>query len=156
MIYVAREVWVNRERGADDPPVTRAQMWQGLKMKADNALPFVPAMSKCEVLERTVNGLTRDVEIRGVAARERITFYPERKVVFLRLSGPADGFIVNEILDDPNGDLKLRFSFALQLVNADSDSMKEKEFRQVMEKDYLAAVDATLAAIRRSVKDGRI
>ena len=156
MIYVSKEVPVNRERGVDDPSLNRAQMWHGLKMKADNALPFVPAMSKCDVLERTANGLTRDVEIRGVAARERITFYPERKVVFLRLSGPADGFIVNEILDDPNGDLKLRFSFALQLVDADSDSAKEKEFRQVMENDYLAAVDATLAAIRRAVKEGRL
>ncbi len=156
MIYVSKEVSVNRERGVDDQSLTRAQMWHGIKMKADNALPFVPAMSKCDVLERTANGLTRDVEIRGVAARERITFYPERKVVFLRLSGPADGFIVNEILDDLNGDLKLRFSFALQLVDADSDSTKEKEFRQVMERDYLAAVDATLAAIRRAVKEGKL
>lgn len=156
MIYVAREIFVNATRGPDDPVLSRAQMWQGLKMKADNALPFVPAMSKCDVIERTANGLTRDVEIRGVGARERITFYPERKVVFLRLSGPADGFIVNEILDDDKGELKLRFSFALQLTDADSDSAKEKEFRAVMEKDYLAAVDATLAAIRRAVNERKL
>ena len=156
MIYVAREVSVNGTRAADDPVLNRSQMWTGLKMKADNALPFVPVMTKCDVLERTVNGLTRDVEIRGVGARERITFYPERKVVFLRLSGPVDGFIVNEILDDEKGELKLRFSFALQLIDADSDSGKEKEFRAVMEKDYVAAVDATLGAIRRAVKEGKL
>ncbi len=156
MIYVAREISVNAERGAENPSLTRGQTWQGLKMKADNALPFVPVMTKCVVLERTSDGLTRDIEIRGAAARERVTFYPERKVVFLRLSGPVDGFIVNEILDGANGDLKLRFSFALQMVDADSDSTKEKEFRQVMERDYAAAVDATLAAIRRSVKEGRL
>ena len=156
MIYVAREVSVNGTRTGDDPVLNRSQMWTGLKMKADNALPFVPVMTKCDVLERTANGLTRDVEIRGVGARERITFYPERKVVFLRLSGPVDGFIVNEILDDERGELKLRFSFALQLIDADSDSGKEKEFRAVMEKDYVAAVDATLAAIRRAVKEGKL
>lgn len=156
MIYVAREIAVNAGRSADDPALTRAQVWAGLKMKADNALPFVPVMSKCDVLERTANGLTRDIEIRGVPAREKITLYPERKVVFLRLSGPADGFIVNEILDDAAGELKLRFSFALQLVDADSDSAKEKEFRAVMERDYLAAVDATLAAIRRAVKERKL
>jgi Domain of unknown function (DUF1857) len=156
MIYVAREVSVNDSKGPGDPILNRSQIWAGLKMKADNALPFVPAMSKCEVLERTERGLTRDVEIRGVPARERITFYPGEKVVFLRLSGPADGFIVNEILEDAAGDLKLRFSFALQLVDAPSDSAKEKEFRGVMERDYLAAVDATLAAIRRAVKEEKL
>jgi hypothetical protein len=36
-------------------------------------------------------------------------------------------------------------------VDAPSDSAKEREFREVMERDYLKAVDATLAAIRRMV-----
>jgi hypothetical protein len=156
VIYVSKEVPVNATRAAEDPKLSRAQVWAGLKMKADNALPFVPVMSKCDVVERTPNGLTRDIEIRGEPARERITFYPERKVVFLRLSGFADGFIVNEILDDGAGDLKLRFSFALQLVDADSGSAKEQEFRGVMERDYLAAVDATLGAIRRAVREGKL
>jgi Domain of unknown function (DUF1857) len=156
MIYVAREISVNGTKAPEDPALNRAQVWAGLKMKADNALPFVPVMSKCEVLERTERGLTRDIEIRGVQAREKITLYPSEKVVFLRLSGPADGFIVNEILEDAAGDLKLRFSFALQLVDAGSDSPKEKEFRAVMERDYLAAVDATLAAIRRAVKENKL
>ena len=68
--------------------------------------------------------------------------------MFLRLSGNADGFIVNEVLGDDD-DLRLRFSFALQLVDAPSDSAKEREFREVMERDYLKAVDATLGAIRK-------
>ena len=156
MIYVSREIAVNATRGPDDPVLTRTQMWAGLKMKADNALPFVPAMTKCDVIERTATGLTRDVEVRGQPARERITFYPERKVVFLRLSGFVDGLIVNEILNDTAGELKLRFSFAMQLVDADSDSAQESELRSVMERDYLAAVDATLAAIRRAVNEKKL
>ena len=50
-------------------------------------------------------------------------------------------------------DLRLRFSFALQLVDAPSDSREEREFRQIMERDYLKAVDATLGAIRKMVAD---
>jgi hypothetical protein len=121
-------------------------------MKADNALPFVPGMAKCDVIERTANGLVRDIVFRGEDAREKITFYPEEKVVFLRLSGNADGFIVNEVLGD-NDNLRLRFSFALQLVDASSDSAKEREFREVMERDYLKAVDATLGAIRKMASE---
>jgi hypothetical protein len=76
-------------------------------MKAENALPFVPGMAKCSVVNRTANGLVRDIIFRGEDARERITFHPEKKVVFVRESGNVDGFIVNEILGDDNN-LRLR------------------------------------------------
>jgi hypothetical protein len=145
MIYVSKEISVN-EPG--QPKLSRSDVWKGLVMKADNALPFVPGMAKCDVIERTAKGLVRDIVFRGEDAREKITFYPEEKVVFLRLSGNADGFIVNEVLGGDD-DLRLRFSFALQLVDAPSDSAKEREFREVMERDYLKAVDATLGAIRK-------
>ncbi len=121
-------------------------------MKAENALPFVPGMAKCDVVERMPNGLVRDIVFRGEDARERITFYPEKKVVFVRESGNVDGFIVNEVLGGDD-DLRLRFSFALQLVDAPSDSPEEREFREIMERDYLKAVDATLGAIRKMVAD---
>jgi Domain of unknown function (DUF1857) len=120
-------------------------------MKAENALPFVPGMATCNVVKRMPNGLVRDIIFRGEDARERITLYPEKKVVFVRESGNVDGFIVNEILGDD--DLRLRFSFALQLVDAPSDSPEEREFRQIMERDYLKAVDATLGAIRKMAVD---
>jgi hypothetical protein len=145
MIYVSKEIAVN-EPG--QPKLSRSDVWKGLVMKADNALPFVPGMAKCDVIERTAKGLLRDIVFRGEDAREKITFYPEEKVVFLRLSGNADGFIVNEVLGGDD-DLRLRFSFALRLVDAPSDSAKEREFREVMERDYLKAVDATLGAIRK-------
>jgi hypothetical protein len=156
MLYVTKEISVNGTRMPGDPVLTRAQVWAGLRMKADNALPFVAVMSKCEVVEYTENGLVRDIEARGQAARERITFYPEKRVVFLRLSGPADGFIVNEILDGEDGDLKLRFSFAMQLVGVDSGSPQEDEFKKVMECDYATAVDTTLAAMRQAVNSGHL
>lgn len=154
MLYVVKEVSVNRDRAAGEPELTRAQVWEGLKRKANNALSFVAAMSKCDVIERTDDGLVRDIDIRGVPARERVTLYPQNKVVFLRLSGPADGLIVNEILDGADGDLKLRFSFALQLVDAASGSPEEKQFGAVMARDYAAAVDSTLSAIRQAVASG--
>jgi hypothetical protein len=150
MIYVSKEVAANGDRS--HPKLSRSEIWRGLVMKAENALPFVPGMAKCNVVARTADGLVRDIVFRGEDAREKITFYPEEKVVFVRQSGNADGFIVNEVLGDGD-DMRLRFSFALQLVDAPSDSAKEREFREVMERDYLNAVDATLGAIRQMVTD---
>jgi acetylaranotin biosynthesis cluster protein L len=149
MIYVTKEVAVNE---AGYPSLSRSDVWRGLVMKAENALPFVPGMAKCDVVKRLPNGLVRDIMFRGEPARERITFYPESKVVFLRESGNVDGFIVNEVLGE-EPDLRLRFSFALQLVDAASDSPAERELREIMERDYVKAVDATLGAIRKMTSD---
>ena len=150
MIYVSKEVAANGVGG--HRKLSRSDIWRGLVMKAENALPFVPGMAKCDVVARTPNGLIRDIVFRGQDARERITFYPEKKVVFVRESGNVDGFIVNEVLGNDD-DLRLRFSFALQLVDAPSDSAEERELREIMERDYVKAVDATLGAIRRMVAD---
>ena len=152
MIYAVKEISVNRFREQGDPLLTRAQVWAGLQRKARNGVPFIPAMTRCHVVEDTEAGLIRDVAIRGIAARERVTFYPPKKTVFTRLSGPADGVIVNEILEGPDGELKLRFSFALQLVDVDSGSPEERHFGSHMCDDYSSAVDAVLAEIRREVK----
>ena len=153
MIYVAKEIEVNRGLASGQPRLTRSQVWKGLVMKAENALPFVPGMAVCTVVERSEGGLVRDIVFRGEDAREKITFRPEEKVTFVRLSGNADGFIVNEILGDGD-DMKLKFSFALQLVDAASDTAA-REMRAVMERDYLKAVEATLQAIRQMVAQGR-
>ncbi|RZT10148.1 protein of unknown function [Duganella sp. CF402] len=154
MIYAVKEVSVNRFREQGDPLLSRAQVWAGLQRKARNGVPFIPSMTRCEIIEDTETGLIRDVAIRGEIARERVTFYPPKKTVFARLSGPMDGLIVNEILETPDGDLKLRFSFALQLVDVDSGSPEEREFSSYMCDDYSSAVDAVLAEIRRTVKAG--
>ena len=123
MIYVSKEVAANESVPSGHPKLSRSDIWKGLVMKAENALPFVPGMAKCNVVKRTPNGLIRDIIFRGEDARERITLYPEKKVVFVRESGNVDGFIVNEILGEDD-DLRLRFSFALQLVDAASDSRR--------------------------------
>ena len=152
MIYVSKEVGANDGAASGHSKLRRSDIWRGLVMKAENALPFVPGMAKCNIVKRLPNGLIRNIVFRGEDARERITFHPETKVVFVRESGNVDGFIVNEILGGDD-DLRLRFSFALQLVDAPSDSPQEHEFRQVMERDYLKAVDATLVAIRQMAAD---
>ena len=35
-----------------EPRLTRDEVWRGLVMKAENAVPFVPGMTRCEIVER--------------------------------------------------------------------------------------------------------
>jgi hypothetical protein len=118
-------------------------------MKADNALPFVPAMTLCEVLERRgEHEFDREIEFRGQRFTERITLEPESRVTFTRIAGDVLGTIANEI-EERDGELFLRFSFALVLKGVAPGSAEEADYAEGMKGDYLKAVEATLGAIRR-------
>ena len=146
MIYVTNAIPVNAE---GEPELTRSDVWSGLVMKADNALPFVPAMTLCEVLERRAeHEFDRDIEFRGQRFTERITLEPESRVTFTRIAGDVLGTIANEI-EERDGELFLRFSFALVLKGVAPGSAEEADYAEGMKGDYLKAVEATLGAIRR-------
>ncbi|WP_433684818.1 SRPBCC family protein [Nocardia sp. CA-119907] len=146
MIYVTHRLPVN-EPG--EPTLDRIAVWQGLVMKANNALPFVPAMTHCEVTARLDDWtFDREMELFGDRYSERIALQPERRVVFTRLSGPVLGTITNDIEEDA-GELFLRFSFALVLGGVQSGSPEESAYADETTTHYIAAVGATLNAMRR-------
>src|SRR3989442_5082626 len=151
MIYVSHQLPANE---AGYPHLDRAAVWDGLVMKANNALPFVPAMTFCEVVARhSEHVFDRDIEFRGQRFTERITLEEPHRVVFTRIAGPVLGTIANEIegagAEGTGDDLQLRFSFALVVAGMEGGSAAEREYADSMTGDYLKAVAATLNAMRR-------
>jgi len=156
LFTMSRAVPVNDRSNPELPVLNRDQVWRGLELKAENALPFVPQMTKCDTFERGDNYLIRDILIRGEDARERVTFYPKRMVQFDRLSGSTLGTIKNEIEEDAHGELSLRFTFSLEKEGIPPNSPEEQTYAKEVEGDYLGAVQATLNAVRRWVKEGTL
>lgn len=152
MISVSYAIPVNPE--GTDVQLGRADVWKGLEAKANNALPYVPSMTQCEVTDSGENWLQRDIEFRGEKLGERVTLEPQETVRFERTSGDVLGTILNEILEDSDGELSLRFSFDLELQGVEAGSAQETEYEETMKGDYEKAVEATLAAIRRWVREG--
>jgi hypothetical protein len=153
MIYVTHQLPVN---APGQPQVDRAAVWEGLVLKANNALPFVPSMTYCEVIERHSDTVfDRDIEFRGQRFTERITLEEPHRVVFTRIAGPVLGTIANEI-EGGDDDLALRFSFALVVAGVEGGSAAEQEYAASMTGDYLKAVEATLNAIRRMAADDTV
>jgi Domain of unknown function (DUF1857) len=150
MIFVSHALPVN-EPG--EPRLSRENVWDGLVLKANNALPFVPAMTYCEVTQRYGDTVfDRDIDFRGQRMTERITLEAPNRVTFTRIAGPVLGTIANEITGDEHGtddDLALRFSFALVITGVIGGSAQEQEYADSMTGDYLKAVAATLNAMRR-------
>ncbi len=152
MIYVSRSVPVNT---AGRVVVSRRALWDGLVAKAGNALPFVPAMSSCEVVEKHSDAVfDRRIELHGQLFTERVTLEEPHRVVFTRLDGPVLGTIANEI-EDAGDDLHLRFSFALVLAGIEGGSADERAYADGMTGDYLDAVVSTVDAVRRVVTGER-
>ena len=146
MIFVTHQLPVNVP---GEPVLDRAAVWDGLVLKANNALPFVPSMTSCEVTARHGdNVFDRDIDFRGQRFTERITMEEPHRVTFTRIAGPVLGTIANEV-EGPDDDLRLRFSFALVVAGVEGGSKAEQEYADSMTGDYLKAVAATLAAMRR-------
>ena len=146
MIFVTHQLPVN---APSEPHLDRAAVWDGLVLKANNALPFVPSMTFCEVTARHGDtSFDRDIDFRGQRFTERITLEAQHRVVFTRIAGPVLGTIANEI-EGPEDDLKLRFSFALVVEGVEGGSAAEQEYADSMTGDYLKAVAATLGAMRK-------
>jgi hypothetical protein len=147
MIEISRSIRVN---DGTEPPLTLDQVWDGLVEKAENPLPYVAAISSCEVIDRFEGGLVRDIEHVG-PVREVVTFYPKKLVHFVRTHGSARGTIDNELGVDEDGNEVLTFSFRLVVDGLEDGSAEERAFGERMQADYLDAVATTLRAVRERI-----
>ncbi|CAO4153297.1 DUF1857 domain-containing protein [Methylorubrum thiocyanatum] len=157
MIYSTATVTVNPE---GEIPLSRAQVWQGLVLKARDARQFLPPglCTRCDVVEESATHLVREATIGGVDLREIIAFEPEGKVTFFQATGPREGAIVNELSADEAGELQLRFYCYLGLRGKTPDGPEEHDEQAQFDGDrgYKAALLATLRRTRELVAEGRI
>jgi ketosteroid isomerase-like protein len=133
--------------------LNRHEVWSGLMMKAHDALPYVPQMKKCEVVEQGDGWLVRDILLGDEPLREKVTFEPENRVIFERVAGNEPGRIENILGEDENGNLTLTFAFALTRKGLEGDADAEQKHFAPMEGMYFGAVASTLDAVRQTVQE---
>lgn len=157
MIYSTATVPVNPENAL---PLTRAQAWAGLVLKARDARLFLPPglCTRCEVVEEGKDHIVREATIGGKDLREIIAFEHATKVSFFQASGPREGVIVNELFDDADGALRLRFYCYLGLRGKAPGSAEEQAEQAMMdsEQGYRAALLSTLKRTRELLAAGRL
>lgn len=157
MIYSTATVPVNP---AGELPLTRAQAWAGLVLKARDARLFLPEglCTRCDVLEESATHFVREATIAGADLREIIALEPQRKVTFFQATGPREGAIVNELFEDESGELQLRFYCYLGLRGKPPGGPQEQAEQAQFDSDkgYRAALLSTLKRTRELVADGRI
>ncbi|XKM39836.1 SRPBCC family protein [Rhizobium ruizarguesonis] len=157
MIYSTATVPVNPE---GEPPLTRAEAWQGLERKARDARLFLPAglCTRCDVVEEGPTHFVREATIAGLDLREIITLEPQSKVTFFQATGPREGAIVNELFEGEDGQLQLRFYCYLGLrgkrPNGPEEQAEQAQFDG--ETGYKAALLSTLKRTRELRAEGKL
>ena len=157
MIYSTATVPVNPQ---GEVPLTRAQAWAGLVLKARDAREFLPPglCTRCDVVEESPSHFVRDATIGGVDLREIVTLEHETKVTFFQATGPREGAIINELYEDEDGALQLRFYCYLGL-RGKAPGGPEEQAEQAQfdgERGYRSALLSTLKRTREVLAEGRL
>jgi hypothetical protein len=157
MIYSTATVPVNPQ---GETPLTRAQIWQGLVLKARDARLFLPPnlCTRCEVAEESATHIVREATIAGDDLREIISFESERKVTFFQAAGPREGAIINELFEDEAGALQLRF-YCYTGLRGKKPFGPEEQAEQAQfdsDKGYKAALLSTLKRTRELLAEGKL
>ncbi len=157
MIFSTATVPVNP---VGETPLTREQVWTGLVLKARDARLFLPPnlCTRCEVVEEGAAHVVREATIAGADLREIISFEPQSKVTFFQASGPREGAIINELFEDQDGALQLRFYGLLGLRGKTPGGPEERAEQAMMdgENGYRSALLSTLKRTRELLDQGRL
>ena len=157
MIYSTATVPVNPE---GETQLTRAQVWAGLELKARDARQFLPPglCTRCDVVEESATHFVREATIGGADLRELIVLEPERKVTFFQVTGPREGAIINELYEDEDGRLQLRFYCYLGLRGKAAGGPEEQAEQAQFDGDsgYRSALLLTLRRTRDLLAESRL
>jgi hypothetical protein len=157
MIYSTATVPVNPD---GQSKLTRDQVWKGLERKARDARLFLPRglCTRCDVTEESATHFVREATIGGQDLREIIVLEPNAKVTFFQATGPREGAIVNELFEDEDGELRLKFYCYLGLRGKQPNGPEEQAEQAQFDSDngYKAALLSTLKRTREMVADGSL
>ncbi len=100
-------------------PLTREQIWNGLLQRVENPLPFLPGLESCAILERTSEGLLRELDFGPATIRDHVTMVEAQWVRFDIVPSPtsAGGSLTINIEEPQPGFLFLRFAYRTALAS---------------------------------------
>jgi acetylaranotin biosynthesis cluster protein L len=140
-----------------DVKLTRAQIWQGLLWKGEYPTLFVKPILEARIVETYADGFLREIlhqdDVGTEWLQERIFLEPMHRMTFLRMNGRVHGQILN-LIEGEDDDPTLRFAFTLGIEGEEHGGEAERQYEAAFEKGYVIAVNATLEAVRESVRTG--
>ena len=136
-------------------PLTRAQLWRGLVLRAEAPKMFVPWLDGCDILSRDDTGIGRVLTYGEIAIRDHVRFVHEREIRYdvpRQADIPASRLTV--IIEEPEAELlNVRFSY--------DDGMEEAPgsmdafYNEYRRSAYQESDIDTIRIIRQLAAEGR-
>jgi hypothetical protein len=135
--------------------LTRAQVWRGLVIRAEEPKEFMPHLDQCDLYERTADSISRTLHYGKISIRDKVVFFPESKVEY---HVPAQDDItasrLTMTIEEPQeGHLLVRFDYEDSAPPTEGMDAFYNEFRQSAYKE--ADLD-TISLIRQMAESGRL
>jgi len=137
-------------------PLTRAQLWRGLVLRAESPGAFVPWLDKCHIVDRSGESIARELHYGDLVVHDRVTFVPQEQVRYhvpQQKDIPASTLVMT--IEEPQTDVFfVRFEYDGGAGDmADSADAFYNEFRRSA---YQEADIDTIRTIRQMAEEGRL
>lgn len=147
-------VQINDPRNPLITPLSRAQLWRGLLLRAEQPEVFMHGLDNCAILERGEKHLHRELRFGRVIIRDKIELAPEESLVYaIAADDTQPGGRLTIAIEEP-APQQLFVRFVYDTDHADAALSTEE--RAYLEEAYHAADLDAIALIRRLAEEGRL
>ena len=137
-------------------PLSRAQLWQGLVLRAEAPQLFMPHLDRCELLERSANTLGRALTYGKLVIHDTVYFFPQERVLYqvpAQTDIPASSLCMS-IEERAPEVFFVRFDY--DDGNTEQESAADAFYNDFKRSAYQEADIDTISLIREMADQGRL
>ncbi|WP_207000595.1 SRPBCC family protein [Trinickia mobilis] len=129
--------------------MTRAQLWEGLVLRAEQPQLFVMGLDSCTILSRTDSTLERELHYGHATVRDRVTLTPQESVRYdIQATASHVGGSLTMTIEQPD-DLQLFLRFEYRTTLPVADTQDARQTQEIVKSAYREADIDTVRLIRQ-------
>lgn len=137
-------------------PLSRAQLWHGLVLRAERPTLFLIGLDRCEITARSADGLSRVLHFGQLQVLDEVRFQAKEQVHYhvpQQKDIPASDLTMT--IEEPQpGALFVRFTYDDHRENPESD--EESFYNEFRREAYKESDIDTIRMIRQLADDGQL
>lgn len=137
-------------------PLTREQLWRGLKLRAEDPMQFVIGLDHCDLVRHAGNELARELRFGRLTVRDRVSFTPMERVRYeVEATGEVPGATLVTTIEEPEPEqLFVRFAYDTKAI--EGGPPVDPYYQQFMKEAYKEADIDAVRTIRRLATEGKL
>ncbi len=137
-------------------PLSRAQLWRGLTLRAEDPMQFVIGLDRCEVIRRADNELLRELHFGRLTIRDHVRFTPMTQVRYeVEAAGEVPAATLITTIEEPEPEqLFVRFEYDTRPI--EGGPPVDPYYQQFMKEAYKEADIDAIRIMRRLATEGKL